>query len=196
VLRVEFSWYELNKWFPLSLDSNKFLPKSCAVTLTRKQSLAVLASRDHFHYSYTFVFFILQWQGRAGEAWKSFYKMMLLLPSPNKSVSHLSLVFPFCLLSYYFLRISLFMFFTYQSTFGLHSLSKTYATRAAGIYRSNSLRVNDLISVFNRERYSSPIRPDSLSDRPNLPAYTAVVCFSYINEKCRAGLNVCTNLDM
>jgi hypothetical protein len=101
VVRVELSWYELNKRFPLSLNSNKFLLRSCAVTLTRKQTLAVLDSRDYFHYSYVFMFFILLWQGRAGEAWENFYKMMLLLPSPNKSVSHLSLVFPFCLFSYF-----------------------------------------------------------------------------------------------
>jgi hypothetical protein len=56
--------------------------------------------------------------------------------------------------------------------------------------------LSDLISVFNRDSYSSPIRPDSLLDRPNLPPYTAVVCFSYINEKCRAGLNICTNVGM
>jgi hypothetical protein len=161
------------------LNSNKFLPKSCAGTLTRKQSLALLASRDTFHYSYVFMFFILLWQGRAGKAWEDFDKIMLLLPSPNTSVSHSSLVFSFCLLSYYFLRFSLFIHFTYQRTFGLPSLSKTY-----------------VISVFSRDRYSSPGRQDSLSDRTNLPPFTAVVSFSFINEKCRARLNICTNVCM
>jgi hypothetical protein len=56
--------------------------------------------------------------------------------------------------------------------------------------------LNDLILFFNRDGYSSPISPDSLSDRPNLPPYTAVVCFSYINEKFRADLNICTNVAM
>jgi len=138
VLRVEFSWYELNKRFPLSLNSIKFLPQTCAVTLTRKQTLAVLASRDYLHHPYAFMFSILLWQGRTGKVWGNFYKMTL--PSPNKNVFHLSLVFPFCLLSYSILRFSLLEHFTYQSTFGLHILSKTYATRAAWIYWSSLLR--------------------------------------------------------
>jgi len=74
VLRVEVSWYELHKRFPLSLNSIKFLPKSCAVTLTRKQTLAVLFSRDSFYYPYVFMFSILLWQGSTGKAWESFTK--------------------------------------------------------------------------------------------------------------------------
>lgn len=56
--------------------------------------------------------------------------------------------------------------------------------------------LNDLISVFNRDRHSSSIRPDSLSDLSNRPPFTAIVYLNYIKEKCRAGLNICTNVGM